>query len=250
MSDKKLAFVDRLRDLAFHNAHKGLSEVAVDLQGWISGAFDDAFKALLMHVQRSRGGGSGEEMRPLVILEVGVWKGLSTSRMASISKALGIPVKIIAIDTWLGAPEFWTWGLEKSDKERDLKMKYGYPQVYYTFLKNMRELGHGDVVCPLPLPSAQAAEVLRYYGVKADIVYVDAAHEYEAVAQDIGGYWELLREGGVMFGDDYSQYWPGVVRAVDEASARLGVEKHVDDILWTLAKNSVIVCKGDGRVCG
>lgn len=50
----------------------------------------------------------------------------------------------------------------------------GYPSVFHTFVNNMRALGHDDVIRPLPLPSLCARDVLAYYGIRADIVYVDA----------------------------------------------------------------------------
>ena len=51
-------------------------------------------------------------------------------------------------------------------------------------------------------------------GVLADAIYIDASHEYLDCKTDMEAYWELLRDGGIMFGDDYD--WPGVKRAVDE----------------------------------
>lgn len=231
MTDKAERFLERLNKQAFECAASSeLESVAGDMQGWISGNFDEVFSSLLRDMYARQGG------RPLVILEVGTWKGLSTHRMARAAKDSGIPVKIVTVDTWLGAPEFWTWGLESNNTERNLMFKLGYPQVYYTFLKNMCELGHDDVVCPLPLSSAQAVEVLRYYNVKADIIYIDAAHEYDAVKQDIQNYWTLMSSGGIMFGDDYTGYWSGVVRAVDEAVVDLALKKEVNDIVWKLEK--------------
>ena len=38
-----------------------------------------------------------------------------------------------------------------------------------------------------------------------DVVHLDAAHEYENVLADIRKYWKLLRPGGILLGDDYSQ---------------------------------------------
>jgi hypothetical protein len=149
--------------------------------------------------------------------------------MAQIAKENDIPCRIIAVDTWLGAPEFWTWGIDDPTRGLSLRRRNGYPTVYETFVKNMKKLGHDDVVAPLPLSSDCAASVLKYYDIRADAIYVDAAHEYASVKNDIDTYYELLKDGGMLFGDDYdAQNWPGVVRAVDEkfegrASTNLGV---------------------------
>lgn len=51
--------------------------------------------------------------------------------------------------------------------------------------------------------------------ISADLVYIDAAHTYERVKEDIT-LW-LPKAKKVLAGDDYTSNWPGVVRAVDEA---------------------------------
>ena len=62
-------------------------ESRVDLSGWNSThAF---FRALL------------EEFKPKLILELGVWKGMSSLHMAAQSKKLGLGTEIVAIDTWV-----------------------------------------------------------------------------------------------------------------------------------------------------
>ena len=57
---------------------------------------------------------------------------------------------------------------------------------------------------------------------QADAIYLDASHEYESVVADLVAYWRVLRPGGVLIGDDFDSSWPGVVRAVNEFSERLG----------------------------
>lgn len=50
-----------------------------------------------------------------------------------------------------------------------------------------------------------------------DFVYLDGLHTYEAVSEDIVGWWPLLNQGGILAGHDYNPHeWPGVVRAVNE----------------------------------
>jgi predicted O-methyltransferase YrrM len=51
---------------------------------------------------------------------------------------------------------------------------------------------------------------------QADVIHIDAAHEYDDVKEDIRLWWPLVRPCGVLLGDDYTHYWPGVVQAVDE----------------------------------
>ena len=51
----------------------------------------------------------------------------------------------------------------------------------------------------------------------ADFVFIDAAHGYEAVKQDIRDWEPKVKPGGWFGGHDYHFSHPGVVKAVDEA---------------------------------
>lgn len=164
-----------------------------DVQGWNSE--HGIFKELIARVN------------PKVIIEVGTWKGASAIAMAKLSDA-----KIYCVDTWLGSVEFWAHLADT--KERDLMLKNGYPTIYNQFLSNVIHAGLQDRIIPVPNTSQNAAKILEYHNIKADLIYIDASHEYEDVKADIENYGKLLNLGGVMFGDDFS--WPGVFRAVSE----------------------------------
>lgn len=53
-----------------------------------------------------------------------------------------------------------------------------------------------------------------------DFIYIDGAHNYEAVATDILHWFPKVKKGGVLAGHDYHITIPGVVRAVDEFGER------------------------------
>lgn len=223
------AFLELLSRRAFENLDVDLHEV--DLHGWKCPTFAEQFER---HLDTVTAGGAGGT--PLVVVEVGSWKGRSTVAMATACKARGLDARIVAVDTWLGAPEFWTWGLEDPTRGLSLNVAHGYPRVYFTFARNIKRLGLAALCSPLPISSVQGAAVLRHHGVLADIVYVDAAHEHDAVAADLAAYWPLVKPGGVMFGDDYTAGWPGVVSAVTEFAAARGLRVDVSGVLWTLRK--------------
>ena len=168
-----------------------------DLTGW--GGESPAFDELI------------RQARPRLIIEVGTWKGASAVSMAKAAKSGGMPTKIICIDTWLGALEF---RMDHNDPERfrALECRHGYPQVYFRFLANVCHMSHQDRIVPFPLDSASAAWWLLSHGVKADLIYIDASHEEEAVYQDLIDYRELLAPGGKIFGDDWD--WASVRAAV------------------------------------
>ena len=73
--------------------------------------------------------------------------------------------------------------------------------------------------------------MLAYYSCQADAIYIDGAHEREAVLADLRAYWPLVRPGGCCFGDDYCAEWPGVAAAVDAFATELGVAAVVRGIV-------------------
>lgn len=169
-----------------------------------------------------------EQTKPNYIIEVGTWLGASAIHMAKITKKLNLNTKIYCVDTWLGAEEFWT--RFKDTSERDLKCKNGYPQVYFDFLSNVVRHELQDVIIPVPNTSFNGATILKHYGIKAELIYVDGSHEYDDVKQDIISYTDLLTPNGVMFGDDIR--WEGVRKAVDETlKDRVDI---IDDNHWVL----------------
>jgi hypothetical protein len=82
-----------------------------------------------------------------------------------------------------------------------------------------------------------AAAIFRKTRIKTSIVHVDAAREYEEVLRDIREYWPLIEPGGFLIGDDYLEFWPGVVRAAGQFSAEVVKPLHIKVPKWILAKS-------------
>ena len=158
--------------------------------------------------------------RPKVIIEVGTWKGGSAVKMAQLIKELGLDAALICVDTWLGSPEH----IRKPEKNRwtdSLNRRWGYPQLYHKFMANVLKWNCQDVIVPFPATSENAAVVFGQARLKADVVYIDAAHEYEPALRDFRDYWEILNDGGYLIGDDYIG-WEGVTKAADEFAQSKG----------------------------
>ena len=164
--------------------------------------------------------------RATVAVEVGVWRGLSASKIAGALQARGRGGVLFCVDTWLGAIEFWSGQFRSGSKGaelRDLELINDHPTVYWTFLSNMVHANVSEYIVPLPMPSRMAASLLgpQRAGVRADLIHLDAAHEYDDIAEDIAAWLPLLAPCGILLGDDYKpDRWPGVVRAVDELEKR------------------------------
>jgi predicted O-methyltransferase YrrM len=172
------------------------------------------------------------EHKPSFIIEVGSWKGSSAITMANLLAEQGGGT-ILCVDTWLGAIEFWE-NQADLDRFQALRCQHGYPQVYYTFLANVCHAKHQETIVPFPIHSSSAALWLLRHGLVADMVYIDASHEEEDVYQDLADYFQLLKPGGILFGDDWN--WPGVQSAVKRfaSESRLRISPSYDK--WIIQK--------------
>jgi hypothetical protein len=116
------------------------------------------------------------------------------------------------VDTWLGSPEHW---LNHDAAHHSLRFHHGMPQLYYTFLSNVVREGFQNIITPFPTTSENAAVVFQKIGARFDMIYLDAAHEYDAASRDLGFYFPLLNNPGLLIGDDYIG-WEGITRAANE----------------------------------
>ena len=164
-----------------------------------------------------------DQLRPNVIVEVGVWKGGSCIHMAKHLRDQSIDGVVLAVDTWLGSSEHWLRKTERGEIDYEL----GYPKLYHTFMSNVLAEKLESFVLPLPLDSINACNVLRAKSIKADIIHIDAGHDYVSVSNDIASWWNILRSPGLLIGDDYvadGRAWGDVKKAYDDFFA---VTKHV-----------------------
>ncbi len=193
----------------------------IDLQGWASDS--PIFRQLLT------------AKRPLDVIEVGTWKGASAIGMGEIARDLGLDMKILCVDTWLGSnPELW----DEEETSRDLMRRHGFPQIYFQFLANVIKTECESVIFPLPMTSACAAKYLSRKSVAVDFIYIDAGHDFDEVQVDLDNYWPLLKPGGVLLGDDYlPRIFPGVVQAVHAFADSRGVTFERHNEKWLIHKS-------------
>ncbi|MBX7144042.1 MAG: glycosyltransferase [Oligoflexia bacterium] len=200
-----------------------VDEYPTDLQGW--GADHENFERVI------------ERLKPSLIVEVGTWKGASAIHMAKCAERHDIRPTILCVDTWLGALEFWS---DHKDPERylSLNLNSGYPTVYYQFLANVVHSGFSQQIIPFPVTAQIAAKFLAKHAVRADMIYIDASHDFEDVYADIAAYFGVLRVGGIIFGDDFDQYWPSVKAAVRLFARINGLELRTCGRQWMIEKKS------------
>lgn len=132
-----------------------------------------------------------------VFVEIGSLYGRSTAYMAVEILNSGKSISLLAIDTWMGSPEH--------DNKKDM-----FPQ----FSRNMLPVAGLGILDTMQTDSVKAATAFSPRSF--EFVYIDAAHDYDSVKADIHAWWPIVKIGGYIGGHDYSESWPGVVRAVDE----------------------------------
>jgi predicted O-methyltransferase YrrM len=170
------------------------------------------------------------EVKPSCIIEIGSWLGQSAVNFSTTVKKLNLECPVICVDTWLGSVEHWI-----DPKIRPmLELQNGYPSFYKRFLTNCKNYQVDDVVVPIPMPSLIAANFLKEYKIKADIIYVDGSHDQNDVFNDLSAYWPMLNNGGILMGDDAS--WDAVFNAVQAFSAEIGHPMLQQGIFWMFRK--------------
>lgn len=186
-----------------HDPYAGLELLPVNEHGWNSG--------LAPYIDWVN------ELKPALVVEVGTWMGRSAINMAKHLKTMGHEFEIVCIDTFCGSVEHW----DRSSFVMDLKN--GRPTIYEQFLSNVVHAGLQDVITPFPVDSRNGGLLLREFGVKADIVYIDAGHDELSVTSDLVNYSHVVRDAGILVGDDY--HHPDVIKA---AMKTFGPEKVID----------------------
>jgi predicted O-methyltransferase YrrM len=186
-------------------------------------------------------------LRPDCVIEVGTWKGGSAIHMAELMRDEGIDGEIVCVDTWLGAPIAWT--THREELMASLRLRDGYPRLFETFARNVREAGVEAYITPLPAPSDGAATILRHYGMTASLIYIDGDHDLEPCRRDLETYLPLLRDDGVLIADDFGCF-PGVTEAVTafaDAHDLYAVKQREKVALSRIDVAAALDLRGDGH---
>lgn len=140
------------------------------------------------------------------MVEIGSWRGRSARAMADNTQGI-----IYCVDTWvdhaIGIRGWWS--------DTDYPLLTTRPDwLFHEFKHNLSEY-IDKTVFPYRLESLKASRVL--HDKEFDLIFIDAAHDYASVKNDILAWLPLLSEGGILCGHDYnSPLDPEVKIAVDE----------------------------------
>ncbi len=155
-----------------------------EIEGWFN--YHDVFDFLISKVPDNG-----------IFVECGAWLGKSSSYLCDKSKNR---FSIYIVDSWKG-----------SDNELDTTQKLAtQTDIYEVFLENMGN----RIFTPIKKLSCEA--VKDFEDKSCDVIFIDMNHTYNEVKKDIQMWLPKVKSGGFLAGHDYTQSFPGVIRAVDE----------------------------------
>lgn len=192
--------------------YAGFEPMEADIQGWASTS--DAFQYCI------------DAINPKLIIEVGTWKGCSAVFMSKLLLEKYDDFEIVCVDTFLGSWEHWTTMPEFLPHSQRIR---GRAHIYEQFLSNIMRTGLQNHLTPFPIDSVNGAHCFKQWNVQADMIYVDAGHDYDSVFADLSLYKELVRPGGYLLGDDW--FHGPIKQAVADALGEVKELSH-DKFLW------------------
>lgn len=155
-----------------------------------------------------------------LVIELGAWIGLSARLFLEYDK----DIRVISIDTWLGS----------ANHQTDENHATILPRLYETYLDRMNN--YKDRIIPLRMKTILGMGLCFNAGVKPDVVYVDAAHDYKSVCDDV-------RQAAICFpkakilGDDYRNEEVGKAVRHIHAWLRDGLEYDIPGT-WEVTDNT------------
>jgi hypothetical protein len=156
-------------------------------------------------------------------VEIGVWQGAYMVNMMANTNMFIMGIDPYQSELSYCDPETITDIFEKDSAGDNLVSFTRYAHAQKTIVDTARELQQ-----PLnaQIFRAYGRDMLPYIGDGiVDFVYIDGDHSYEAVKEDIAGWWPKVKVGGILAGHDYDPRNAGTIQAVDEFTVHLTREK-------------------------
>jgi len=154
------------------------------------------------------------------VIEVGAWQGRNSIALALGCKASGNG-SLTVIDHFKGNP-----GSESYYKV----LREDLSDVFDGFVHNVDRAGLTDDISVFARNREEFDEKKS-----VRLLFIDGNHEYEAVTGDLAHFRQMLIPGAIIILDDYSEEFPGVVRAGDEF-----MKMNPDSTSITLGRSLVI----------
>jgi len=140
------------------------------------------------------------------IIEIGSWQGRTTSFLAKACKDSQNGV-VYAIDHFQGNP---------SNKKGYIVTNKDLSDLKTNFNANIKSLELDDYVNLLDMKSEEAVQLFVNNPKPIRLLFIDGDHSYEGCLNDIKNFIDFIMPGGIIVFDDYSNAFPGVLKAVKE----------------------------------
>jgi len=138
------------------------------------------------------------------IVEVGTFVGFTACHLARKNEI----EKVFAVDNW-------------SMNLRGCM----FPQKQ--FISNVIRSNLQDKIIPIKGDSSDVGIIFQKLGIKTDLIYIDARHDYLSVLKDIKAWYPV---GSMICGDDYDK--PTVKKAIDKLSTIYNRIVRYEDNFW------------------
>ena len=117
---------------------------------------------------------------------------------------------LLCIDTWCGDINMWLLDvfcsvMNKNDSN---------PKIFDHFMHTVIANQLTNKIIPIRISSIIGARMLKVLNYTIDFVYLDSAHEAGETFMELMLYHDVLKQGGILFGDDYNMF-PAVKHDVD-----------------------------------
>ena len=162
-----------------------------EIPGWF--AYTDLYNEM---VETAKGGET--------FVEVGAWFGKSTNHLAAKIKESGKDIKFTSVDTWKGT----------DDEELHQNIVGAFNgDIFYEFIDNTVLSDNYGTFDTIKDTSYNAGN--QFQNGSIDFIMLDAGHSYDSLMEDIKVWYNKVKPGGIISGDDYGVFH-GVTQAANE----------------------------------
>lgn len=197
--------IEKFNIFTQEDLYKNIEVNENDLNLTENGCFDkNLWNSLITNYQKDN----------IEICELGTWYGYGANRLANFLKTKNKNFKILCVDTWLGSLEHIFNSNGEIEYPEVLKAKNGFPTFYFDFLKVTKYFKNEKEIIPFVNTTICFKNICKKLNIKFDFIIIDASHQYDDVKIDLEISYDLLKDGGIIVGDDLS--WEGVNKALNE----------------------------------
>ena len=139
-----------------------------------------------------------------VFVEVGAWFGKSTNYLAQQIRESKKNIKFTTVDTWKGTDD--------EDIHQNIVGAFN-GDIFYEFVDNTILSDNYGGIDMIKDTSRNAAN--NFSNNSIDYIMLDAGHSYDALKDDLEVWYNKVKPGGIVSGDDYGVFY-GVTQAADE----------------------------------